>query len=36
MRRIGEMSEKARELMRILTAAILRLQGIATPIVAKS
>jgi hypothetical protein len=30
------MSEKARELMRILAAAILRLQGIATPIVAKS
>lgn len=30
------MSEKAKELMKILAAAILRLQGVAAPIVAKS
>ena len=30
------MSEKAKELMRLLAAAILRLHGIAAPIVAKS
>ena len=30
------MSEKAKELMRLLAAAILRLQGVAAPIVAKN